>query len=104
MIRIFVFRDLDKIMEIWLAGNISAHPFVNKEYWIQNFDMVKSVLPNAEAYVYEEGDIVGRRVVSRSSVTVHGVNGTLLMNYPVGLGITGLFLVRMLYFWYKDGN
>lgn len=61
MIRIFVFRDLDKIMEIWLAGNISAHPFVNKEYWIQNFDMVKSVLPNAEAYVYEEGDIVGRR-------------------------------------------
>lgn len=56
MIRIFEFRDLDKIMEIWLDGNISAHPFIDEAYWRQNFDMVKSVLPNAELYVYEEDD------------------------------------------------
>lgn len=56
MIRLFEFRDLDKIMEIWLEGNLSAHPFIKKEHWEQNFDSVKSVLPNAEVYVYEDGD------------------------------------------------
>lgn len=60
MIRIFEFRDLDKIMEIWLDGNISAHPFIDESHWRQNFDTVKSVLPNAEVYVYEEdGEILG---------------------------------------------
>lgn len=27
MIRLFEFRDLDRIMEIWLEGNLKAHPF-----------------------------------------------------------------------------
>lgn len=60
MIRIFEFRDLDKIMEIWLEGNISAHPFISEAYWRQNLETVKLVLPNAEVYVYEEeGEILG---------------------------------------------
>ena len=60
MIRLFEFRDLDKIMEIWLQGNLEAHSFISEEYWKKNFDSVKSVLPNAEVYVYEEGkDILG---------------------------------------------
>ena len=31
MIRLFEFRDLDRIMEIWLEGNLKAHPFNNNE-------------------------------------------------------------------------
>ena len=56
MVRLFEFRDLDKIMEIWLDGNIKAHPFIAEEYWKKNFDSVKSILPNAEVYVYENGN------------------------------------------------
>ena len=60
MIRLFEFRDLDQIMEIWLEGNLQAHAFVGEEYWRENFEPVKSVLPNAEVYVDEEaGEIRG---------------------------------------------
>lgn len=60
MIRLFEFRDLDRIMEIWLAGNLKAHPFIKEEYWRQNYETVRSVLPNAEVYVYEEnGEVLG---------------------------------------------
>ena len=60
MIRLFEFRDLDNIMEIWLEGNLQAHAFIGEEHWKQNYESVKSVLPNAEVYVYEEaGEIRG---------------------------------------------
>ncbi|MEQ2677415.1 GNAT family N-acetyltransferase [Enterocloster citroniae] len=60
MIRLFEFRDLDKIMEVWLEGNLQAHAFIGEEHWKQNYESVKSVLPNAEVYVYEEaGEIRG---------------------------------------------
>ena len=60
MIRLFKFQDLDKIMDIWLQGNLEAHSFIDAEYWKKNFDSVKSVLPNAAVYVYEEdGEILG---------------------------------------------
>ena len=60
MIRLFEFRDLDKIMEIWLEGNLQAHAFIGKEHWKQNYESVKTALPNAEVYVFEEaGEIRG---------------------------------------------
>ena len=55
MIRLFEFRDLDRIMEIWLEGNLKAHPFIKEEYWRQNYETVRSEMPNAEVYVFEEG-------------------------------------------------
>lgn len=59
-VRLFEFQDLDKIMDIWLQGNLEAHSFIDAEYWKKNFDSVKSVLPNAEVYVHEEdGEILG---------------------------------------------
>ena len=58
MIREFKPEDLSDIMRIWLDANIQAHDFIEKEYWIANFDMVESILPGAEVYVYEaEGEI-----------------------------------------------
>lgn len=60
MIRLFEFRDLDRIMEIWLEGNLKAHSFIKEEYWKQNYETVRSVLPNAEVYVFEEdGEVQG---------------------------------------------
>ena len=60
MIRLFEFRDLDRIMEIWLAGNLTAHPFIKEGYWKQNYETVRAVLPNAEMYVFEkDGEVQG---------------------------------------------
>ena len=54
MIRAFEENDLTAIMQIWLDTNIKAHYFIPKEYWTDNYEMVRSVLPRAEIYVYED--------------------------------------------------
>lgn len=56
MIRKFEIKDIDKLMEIWLITNIKAHDFIDENYWKNNFNMVKEMFPQAEIYLYEEGD------------------------------------------------
>ncbi len=53
MIRAFKENDLTDIMQIWFDTNIKAHSFIPKEYWTDNYEMVRSALPQAEIYVYE---------------------------------------------------
>lgn len=59
MIRKFKPEDLNDIMEIWLNTNIQAHDFISKSYWVNNFEMVKEILPTSEIYIYEEDKIKG---------------------------------------------
>lgn len=54
MIRRFRKNDLDAVAQIWLDTNIKAHNFISKEYWTDNYEMVKGTLPQAEIYVYED--------------------------------------------------
>jgi len=56
MIRKFETKDLLEVMELWLSTNILAHDFISRDYWVENFDMVKDILPDAEIYVYEIDD------------------------------------------------
>lgn len=58
MIRKFENKDLERIMGIWLNTNIQAHDFISKDYWENSFDLVKSMLPDAEIYIYESEDEV----------------------------------------------
>lgn len=55
MIRKFQKGDTRQVMQIWLKGNIDAHPFIPKEYWESNFEMVQEQLVEAEVYVFEYG-------------------------------------------------
>lgn len=57
MIRAFRENDLLSVMQIWLDTNICAHSFIPKEYWTDNYAVVKEILPQAEVYVYEDDDI-----------------------------------------------
>ena len=47
-------KDISDVLQIWLETNIKAHSFIDKEYWIGNYEMVKQILPEAEVYVYED--------------------------------------------------
>ncbi len=58
MIRDFKKQDLDRIMDLWLDTNISAHSFIDSGYWKSNYDTVKTMIPNATVYLYEENDII----------------------------------------------
>ncbi|MFA9464849.1 MAG: hypothetical protein ACERKN_11225 [Velocimicrobium sp.] len=53
MIRKFRMEDLERVMELWLNTNIQAYDFIVKDDWISNFDMLKTILPKTELYVYE---------------------------------------------------
>ena len=53
MIRAFKENDLSVVMQIWLDTNIKTHSFISKYYWMDNYNMVKKILPQAEIYVYE---------------------------------------------------
>ena len=54
MIRPFRENDLFAVMQIWIETNIKAHSFIPKDYWTDNYAMVKNILPQAEIYVYED--------------------------------------------------
>ncbi len=56
MIRKFKSDDIDRVMEIWLNSNINAHKFIEKEYWENNYNEVKKVLPSADVFVFEQND------------------------------------------------
>lgn len=52
MIRKFEEDDINEVMQIWKNENIKSHSFIEKEYWKNNYNYVKDILPNAEVYVY----------------------------------------------------
>ena len=54
MIRKFETQDLDAVMQIWLHGNLDAHPFIPASFWEAHFEMVRDMLPQAELYVHED--------------------------------------------------
>ena len=56
MIRKFETQDLDAVMQIWLHGNLDAHPFIPASFWTDHFETVRDMLPQAELYVHESED------------------------------------------------
>lgn len=58
MIKEFKIENLEEVMEIWLQNNINAHDFIEREYWINNFDLVKKLLPDAKVYIFQEDNII----------------------------------------------
>lgn len=51
MIRKFEPCDIERVMQLWLEGNLDAHDFVSESYWISNAHMVREQLLQAELYV-----------------------------------------------------
>ncbi|SFB39000.1 N-acetyltransferase [Clostridium frigidicarnis] len=51
--------NVDRVMEIWLDSTVKAHDFIDKSYWLTNYDTVKNnYIPMSETYVYEESNII----------------------------------------------
>lgn len=45
-------------MEIWLQTNVEAHDFIPESYWRKNYESVKGMLPDAQIFIYEDGNII----------------------------------------------
>lgn len=61
MIRKFKEEDTTRVMALWTKGNFEAHDFIDKDYWLLNYNEVKEkYLKNAETYVYvKDNEIMG---------------------------------------------
>lgn len=52
MIRKLEKTDVDKVANLWLEANLTAHDFISEKYWKDHFNMVKEQLLQAEVYIY----------------------------------------------------
>ena len=41
MIRKLEKTDVDKVANLWLEANLTAHDFISEKYWKDHFNMVK---------------------------------------------------------------
>ncbi len=56
MIRTLQKADINSVADIWLDTNIKAHNFISAQYWKDNFETVKTMLSQADVYVYENSN------------------------------------------------
>ena len=74
MIRRFEKNDINAVMEIWVNENIRTHNFIAKEYWKDNYEYVKDILPKADIYVH----ILDEQVVGFVGVNNNYVEGVFV--------------------------
>lgn len=58
MIRKAKREDISRIMEIWLDTNLKTHDFIAAEYWQRNYELVESMMHDAQIYIYEKKGII----------------------------------------------
>ena len=90
MIRELRKADINKVANIWLDNNITAHYFIPEQYWKSNFELVKELLLQATVYVYEDNQEI-RGFIGLNDEYVEGIFvsdemqslgiGKLLLNY-----------------------
>lgn len=117
MIRALQKADIERVVDIWLDTNLKAHNFIPGQYWKDNIDLVKEMLPQAEVYVYEndcqiEGfiglnDEYMEGIFVRDEMQSQGI-GKLLLNF-VKEKKTKLYLnvyqknTRAIHFYQREG-
>ncbi len=85
-------KQLEKVMEIWLNANKSAHCFIPAEYWDAHYDIVKNeYFPRSQNFVYEENgsvcafiSVVNKEYIGALFVAEHFQNrgiGAALVTY-----------------------
>lgn len=85
MIRALKENDLTAVMQIWLDTNIEAHKFIQKEYWTNNYTVVKEMLPQAEVYVYEDDNT--HQIVGFIGLTDNYIAGIFIKEASQSKGI-----------------
>ena len=90
MIRELQKADINKVADIWLDTNLTAHYFISKQYWQKKFEFVKELLLQTTVYVYEQNQeiqvFIGLNdeyiegIFVSNEMQSHGI-GKALLNY-----------------------
>lgn len=92
MIRKFEKKDINAVMKIWKNENIRAHNFIAKEYWQDNYEYAKDILPKADVYVY----ILDEKIVGFVGVNKNYIEGIFIdiNNQHSGIGTSLLDKIK----------
>ena len=88
MIRLAEQQDLDRIMEIWLEGNLQAHDFVDPAYWTGCLQEVREAIAQADVWVWDDSG----RVEAFAGMVEHYLAGLFVSGAQRGKGIGSLLL------------
>lgn len=88
MIRELRKADINKVANIWLYTNITAHYFIPEQYWKSNFELVKELLLQATVYVYEDNQEIWAFI----GLNDEYVEGVFVSDEMQSLGIGKLLL------------
>ena len=95
MLRTMRTDDLDYVVKIWLESNIQAHSFIESDYWKENKEKVRKMLPHSLIQVAEiDGHIVG----------FIGMNETRIEGLFVSSDFQSRGIGHSLIEWAKTGN
>ena len=95
MLRTMRTDDLDYVVKIWLESNIQAHSFIESDYWKENKEEVRKMLPHSLIEVAEiDGNIVG----------FIGMNETRIEGLFVSSDFQSRGIGHSLIEWAKTGN
>lgn len=84
-------RCLDRLMEIWLNGNLEAHSFIPGTYWEDNVPAVREQIALAEIFVCEsDGEMGEVRAGKREILGFAGMAG----DYLAGIFVDGEYRSR----------
>ena len=98
MIRKLRNEDIEKVMKIWKDSTIKAHDFISKEYWENNYDVVKNTyIPMSETFIYE----IENKIKGFISVINNEFIGALFVDINCqGLGVGS----ELIYYVVKEYN
>ena len=117
MIRELQKADINKVTDIWLDTNVTAHSFISSQYWQNNFELVKELLLQTTVYVYEDNqgiwgfiglnDEYVEGIFVSDEMQSHGI-GKALLNYAkdkrsILLLIVYLKNTRAISFYQREG-
>ena len=75
MIRTLQKADINSVADIWLDTNIKTHNFIPAQYWKDNFETVKTMLSQADVYVYENSNkIEGSKLTENETEEIFETN------------------------------
>lgn len=83
--------DLETIASIWLKSNLEAHTFIDRNYWLKNYQTVKVSLTAADLYAYYHNE----KIIGFLGLIDEYIAGIFVLQEYRSLGIGGQLLARI---------
>lgn len=83
--------DLETIASIWLRSNLESHTFIDRNYWLKNYQTVKASLTTADLYAYYHNE----KIIGFLGLIDEYIAGIFVLQEYRSLGIGGQLLARI---------